>query len=134
MDHLHLVTARATQDSRGARGARGATADTTNAEATTGSVADTLADTLARHLALPTTFEDVLHALLDHENLPPRRTRPRVWNARGHLISGPLPRADLAPGHLPHPDTGRHRTVVLDLPHPPERPPPSAASAGQIPF
>ena len=134
VDHLHLVTARATQDSRGARGARGATADTTNAEATTGSVADTLADTLARHLALPTTFEDVLHALLDHENLPPRRTRPRVWNARGHLISGPLPRADLAPGHLPHPDTGRHRTVVLDLPHRPERPTPSAASAGQIPF
>lgn len=108
VDHFHLATTRSTP----------------SRDTDPGTPAPTTADQ-------PTTFEDELHAVLDGHAIPPRHTRPTTWDTRGQLISGPLPRADLAPGHLPHPTTGRPRTLVLDLPH---RPPPPPDSPSPIPF
>ncbi|WP_404384540.1 HNH endonuclease [Knoellia locipacati] len=90
------------------------------------------APSAAHDLELPTTFEDELHDLLEQHAVPPRRTRPTVWNARGQLLSGPPPRTDHHTGRTRHRDTGRHTLVVLDLPHRP--PPPPSPASETIPF
>ena len=119
VDHLHLATA-----TRSATPHAGAPAHATTTRPST----------------QPSTFEDELATLLDHEHIPRHpHTRPTVWDARGHLICGPLPRIDSAPGHLPHPTTGRRvpqqpRPVVLELPHRPHHPYRSTATPEAIPF
>lgn len=76
------------------------------------------APTTAPATAAPSTFEDELAALLGHEAVPRRqRTRPTVWDARGNLLSRPLPRTDVVSGRLRHHATGRHRTVALEMAH-----------------
>jgi len=124
VDHLHLATAAATRSATPHATAPG------NAGAT-------------EPTAQPSIFEDELAALLDHERIPRHpRTRPTIWDARGHLISGPLPRVDSAPGHLPHPTTGgrvpqQPRSVVLELPHRPHHPYRSTSASPEperIPF
>ncbi|WP_404385932.1 DUF222 domain-containing protein [Knoellia locipacati] len=112
VDHLHLAT-----PNPGPTG-------TASAAATTRSDLD-----------LPTTFEDELHDLLELHAIPPRRTRPTVWNARGQLLSGPPPRTDHHTGRIRHRDTGRHTLVVLDLAHRPPPPPPGGSRhPDTIPF
>ncbi|GAA4111066.1 HNH endonuclease signature motif containing protein [Knoellia locipacati] len=108
VDHLHLATA--TRSS-------------------------TPAPTPGPHVPPPSTFEDELAALLEHEAIPLEpRAHPKVWDARGRLICGPPPRIDTAPGHLTHPTTGRHHTLVLDLAHRRHRPYRSTADPEAIPF
>ncbi|CAN7275345.1 DUF222 domain-containing protein [Knoellia sp. LjRoot47] len=103
VDHLHLATA--THPS--------APHPTAPGNTTPGNTPTTAPTTPA-----PATFEDELAALLDHEAIPlTPRTRPKVWDARGHLLTGPLPRTDSTPGHLTHHTTGRHHTLTLDMPH-----------------
>ncbi|CAN7338442.1 DUF222 domain-containing protein [Knoellia sp. LjRoot47] len=103
VDHLHLATA--THPS--------APHPTAPGNTTPGNTPTTAPTTPA-----PATFEDELAALLDHEAIPlTPRTRPKVWDARGHLLTGPLPRTDSTPGHLTHHTTGRHHTLTLDTPH-----------------
>lgn len=98
VDHLHLATAPCSAP----RHATAARSVPSNTPAT----------------AAPSTFEDELAALLDHEAIPlQRRTRSEAWDARGHRVSGPLPRTDFGCGHLRDHTTGRHRTVALEMAH-----------------
>lgn len=110
VDHLHLATATRSSTSRTSTSASPSTS------ATSGGAA-------GREQAEPSsTFEDELAALLDTHAIPPRRTYPRTWDARGHPLSGPPPRVDLSDGRLRHRTTGRRHTVVLDRPTRPAPP------------
>jgi len=111
VDHLHLANARTSPD--------GTTNGSTSGPAQAG------------HAALPSRLEDALADLLDEEHVPPHRTRPKVWDARGHLISGPPPRIDCVPGHLRHHATGRHHTLTVEMPH---RFTGTTSGPGAIPF
>ncbi|GAA4113572.1 hypothetical protein GCM10022415_08960 [Knoellia locipacati] len=111
VDHLHLATA--------TRSATAASTAPTHAPPT-------------GPATQRSTFEDELAALLDHETIPLEpRAHPKVWDARGRLISGPLPHADLHTGRVRHRRTGRKVTVHIDLPTRPRKP---AVGTDAIPF